>query len=317
MRYIHYKESHIVPHVAVHGRGNKRSVLVLSNFPSAGTPLELKADISLEIVLKFLQSSIRYRFAEINLVTSSQLDVDGLLSIWTILNPEKSEKFQTVLRAAVYTSSFHQKTTEEGMRLSTVIESLYPHDSTIGSLEQIFYEIEEIIVNQEKHNDIWKTVKEQIEKDTNLIKGKGYVNEFPHIDLAVFDLPQDVNLISLFSSTKYHKILVILPGQRYYLRYKYETWVELVSYTPPPRIDLTELAGHLRTKENHNKGYWQWNKVTTPRPSLSFVTDNDMLADSHISPQALLANLIRYLEDSTTRQDLIWTPNDWKPYCAE
>ena len=93
--------------------------------------------------------------------------------------------------------------------------------------------------------------------------------------------------------------------------------MELVSYTPPPRIDLTELAGHLRTKENHNKGYWQWNKVTTPRPSLSFVTDNDMLADSHISPQALLANLIRYLEDSTTRQDLIWTPNDWKPYCAE
>lgn len=312
MRYIHYKESRNVPHIAVHGRGNERSVLVLSNFPCAGVPEELKSDTTVEIVLRYLQSNLRYRFSEINVVTSSNLDVDGLLSIWSILNSEKYIKFQTVLRAAAYTSNFYRKTTEEGMRLSAIIEHLYPENSITDDMEQIFSEIEEILVNPEKHNDIWRSIKEKITSDENLIKNKGYLNEFPHVDLAVFDLPQDVNLIPLFSSTKHHKILILLPGPRYYLRYKYETWVEMASYTPPPRVNLAELAGHLQTKENHNEGNWQWNGVAVPHPSLSFVSDNNILADSHISPQALLANLIRYLEDSATRPDIQWTHNDWK-----
>ena len=45
-----------VPNVIVDGTGNDATVLMLSHWPGASTPVELKADTSAEIVLNFLRS---------------------------------------------------------------------------------------------------------------------------------------------------------------------------------------------------------------------------------------------------------------------
>lgn len=318
MRYLPYEESRTVPNIVVRGRKNERTVLVLSNLPNSGTPSDFKADTNTEIVLFFLHSPLRFRFSEISTVTSNKLSVDGILAVWGMLYPLKALANEQLLKAAARTSEFHYNIIEEGMCLALTLEAMLNQtDSAIKETScsesyKLLPEIEELITNPAKFKEILEPILQQIQEDHILLISKGHLSEFPHVDLAVFDLPREIHPLPLLSKTKCHRILIIFPESKYLFFYKYETWIEMNTYTPPPRIDLTSLALQLQEKENHlEEGSWKWNSVSSPTPSLKFTNQNGLLAKSSISPQAFLARLIRFFEDSEENQHNLWTPKDW------
>ena len=56
MRFLPYSQIDAVPNVIVDGAPARHTVLTLSHWPKSGTPHELKADTSAEIVFKYLDS---------------------------------------------------------------------------------------------------------------------------------------------------------------------------------------------------------------------------------------------------------------------
>ena len=94
MRYIPYgQDLERVPSIVVGGGGNDATALELSQRPGNATPAELKADTSLEIVLNYLRSPQGDAYAgAAEAVSSSRYDIDGLLSLWAVLNPEAALK---------------------------------------------------------------------------------------------------------------------------------------------------------------------------------------------------------------------------------
>ena len=90
MRYVPYgPELESTPNVIVDGRGNGATVLTLSHWPRNDTPPELKADTSTEIVINYLRSSQREAYRQdAEAVSNNHYDVDGLISMWAVLNPD-------------------------------------------------------------------------------------------------------------------------------------------------------------------------------------------------------------------------------------
>lgn len=310
MRYVSYEESRNIPNIIAHGRGNERSVLVLSHWPCVGSPDELRSDTSVEIALKYLKSPLMKRFSEITTVTSSRMDVDGLLSVWAILNPQKAFAYESLLKDSAITGNFYKVVSSIGVQVAIILEHF---SVTCEGYKEVLNEIEAVLKEPARYSYLWEPVIEQIKKDMKELNSKRRMNEFPYVDLAVFDLPRPIHRIPLFSSTSCHRMLLIYPGPRYHFQYKYETWIEMKSYTPPPRIDLGGLAKQLQNEEHKEVGCWKWEPVSAMTPSLRFIANNGNLAESSHSPQALVARLIRYLEDAAENKEQQWIPKDWLP----
>jgi hypothetical protein len=90
MRYVPFgPELEGVPNVIVDGAGNDATVLMLSHWPGASTPAELKADTSAKIVLNYLRSpDAESLLLGAEAVSNNHFDVDGLMGLWAMLNPE-------------------------------------------------------------------------------------------------------------------------------------------------------------------------------------------------------------------------------------
>src|SRR6516165_600660 len=68
----------------------KGAALELTHWQGNRTPSQFKADTSTEIALKFVSSpEVSDRWASA-LVVNNHFDTDGVLSIWTLLEPERA-----------------------------------------------------------------------------------------------------------------------------------------------------------------------------------------------------------------------------------
>jgi hypothetical protein len=89
MRYIPYQELKELPNIIVDGSGNQHSVLVLSHWPHSGTPQEFKDDLSAQIVFRYLDRPDLQ--VSVEAVSNNHFDQDGLISLYTIFNPEQAQ----------------------------------------------------------------------------------------------------------------------------------------------------------------------------------------------------------------------------------
>jgi len=119
MKFCQYtSDLHDVDKIIVDG--NKCGLgLQLSHWPGNTTPVEFKADLSLDIVLRLLASpGFPAQLANFNLVTNDHYDTDGLLAIWTLLNPMKSLEHAPALQAAAEAGDFYEFTSPKQFSLT-------------------------------------------------------------------------------------------------------------------------------------------------------------------------------------------------------
>jgi hypothetical protein len=100
---------------------------------------------------------------------------------------------------------------------------------------------------------------------------------------------RDPHPMAIHNATRRFRLLLV-RGRSYEVRYRYETWVELVSSRPLPRVDLAPLAEALTAEEAYG-ARWTFDGVDEITPSLRL----EGAAESAISPESFRGRVEEYL----------------------
>src|SRR5262245_22616278 len=95
MKFEAYYKLGDVANIIVDGAPNAATRLTLSHWPHSGTPQELKADLSAQIVFRYLDRPDLH--VDVEAVSNNHFDEDGLVSLYAMLNPEAAQKSRELL----------------------------------------------------------------------------------------------------------------------------------------------------------------------------------------------------------------------------
>ena len=326
MRYVPYgPELDGVPNVIVDGRGNDATVLELSHWPRNRTPGELKADTSAETVVNYLRSPRREEYRrEAEAVSNNHYDIDGLVSLWAMLNQEAALERSQLLVAVGECGDFSRWSGEEATKVTCAIHGLEAAPSSpvrqksagirdglerTGVLyQEMLAVLAQILDSVDDFEEYWRDEYATVETDRELFaRGEGSVREAPELDLAIFQLPREVHEMALYEQTQCSRVALVLPDHRYEVRYRYESWVELQSRQPPPRIDLRPFAEFLETFEG-SPSEWVADDVQRITPRLRLRGTEGETASSSITPGLFLRLFVSYLRDNESKEERLWSP---------
>ena len=325
MRYVPFgPELDRVPNVIVDGRPNDATVLVLSHWPRNRTPPELKADTSTEIVVNYLRSPKRDEYRQdAEAVSNNHFDVDGLMSVWAVLNPEAALDRAELLVAIGECGDFDRWSGEQATKITCALYGLElsPHSPLRPQLAGMDYlqrtaflysetlpMVSQLLDDVDAFETYWRQEFDRVQADRDLFaRGEASVQENEDLDLAVVTLPREVHDMALYEQTSCTRVVLVIDEFRYQVRYRYESWVELQSRRPPPRIDLKPLADMLQTFEG-NDGEWVADEVQHTLPRLRLRGPAGGTSPSSITPGLFVRLFASYLRDNASNEALLWTP---------
>jgi hypothetical protein len=111
----------------------------------------------------------------------------------------------------------------------------------------------------------------------------------------------------LNQNTERLRVLTALPGGRYCLRYRYETWVQFVSRPVKPRIDLVPLQPRLQALEQEDVT-WTFGGLGSITPVFQPLTSDGQPGPSSLSLETLIDELVAYYEREQDNPALQWDP---------
>lgn len=298
MRFLPYDQIDSVPNVIVDGARTKHTILTLSHWPKSGTPVELKADTSAEIVFTYLDSSQFHVHADV--VSNNHFDEDGLVGIFTMLTPAEAERHRDLLIDVARAGDFGTFSDRRAARIvftlsayadadtSPLPSSLFtcPYAERAGELYVRLLDIlPRLLTNLHDYRPLWESEDEKLSASEELIdQGIVTIEELPELELAVIRMPQDLvprrvhrftqqrlagcHPFALHNRTRCTRLLV-LQGRQVELQYRYEGWVQMISMRPLPRVDLSDLANELNQDEDA-VGRWVFDGVDQITPRLHF-----------------------------------------------
>lgn len=289
MRYVPYHRLANLPNVIVDGKATDSTVLTLSHWPCSDTPVEFKADLSAEIVYRYLSNPGSALPANCDVVSNNHFDEDGLVSLYCLLNPQKALEEQSTLVDIARAGDFGTFTDRESAKvcfvlsawsnpeLSPLNQSVFarPYPEVTAILyEELLVRLPNIIQKIDNLRRYWQEEDQFLDTTENAIaSGLLTLEEFPELDLLVVRVHDDrfpymtrehcpswissvLHPMALHNRSQRMRVLV-MRGRHYELYYRYETWVDFVSRPLAKRLDLADLAKSLTTMEN-GRGRWQF-----------------------------------------------------------
>jgi hypothetical protein len=325
MRYVPFgSELEGVPNVIVDGLANASTVLALSHWPRSATPEELKADTSAEIVFNYLRSPDAEALrGDAEAVSNNHFDIDGLMGIWAMLNPEEALEHAELIVAIAECGDFERWSGEHAAKAVCALHGLEymdssplheglaiadPAERTAYLYSKMLPIVPALLRDVGSLEEFWHDEYERIAAGRRLFERGGVGSkETPELDMAVFTLPEDVHPIAVNERTQCSRMVLMIDEFRYLVRYRYESWVEYQSREFPPRIDLVPFADFLQTFEG-NPGYWKADDVASIVPLLRLQNEDDDVAPSSITPGLFVKLLGQYLSDNADDESLLWSP---------
>ena len=269
--------------------GNQCGVgLQLSHWPGNTTPAQFKADLSLEIVLRLLDSpGAATRLSDVALVTNDHYDTDGLLAAWALLNPAEAPRHAAALRAAAEAGDFYEFTSPEAVQFDLVVRAFEsPERSPLPvrtdesreqrwqrATETVFAEMPALLYEPDRYRSLWEEdYRKFLEKISLLQRGFVAVREWPAERLSVISTKFALNHFTRNIACKGHRILETSEGSEgrtYELHYREFLWYDIVSRPHSPKHLLLRAAEELNGMESRSaSGRWGVTKWT---PALGFV----------------------------------------------
>jgi hypothetical protein len=286
VRYVPYHKLGKTPNVIVDGRSNAATVLPLSHWPDSGTPEKYRADLSAQIVFRYLDDP-EGPICEV--VSNNHFDEDGLVGLFCILYPKLGQQYRDVLIDVASAGDFGVFKERDAARISFVISAWstpelsplnqgvfarpYPEVTAI-LYEELLVRLPNVIDKIDNLKRYWEEEDAFLGMTEEAINQKEVtIEEFKDLDLAIVTVTKEnfpdgprehcpswvssvVHPMALHNLTSCMKVLVI-KGQRYELYYRYETWVDFVSRPLIKRIDLSHLAKKFSTLEK-GRARWQF-----------------------------------------------------------
>ncbi len=329
LRFVAYREVGSRPNVVVDGAPLASTVLTLSHWPNNATPEEFRRDTSTAAALAYAAKHDPRRAAGI--VTNNHFDEDGLLSMFTILDPRRALRYRELLVDAASAGDFGVFRSREAARLCFVIEAhadpecsplprtVFQGSSTarVAALyRHLLRRVPGWLAGLTPYRRYWRAQDEHLAASEALIaSGRVTVEEEPELDLAVVRIPADVarrpawrylkreqagvHPFAIHNATRCSR-LVRIHGRKIEVQYRYESWVQLVSRRPAMRVDLAPFCRWLNSRERN--GTWSWEDTLGIAPRLH-------MEDAPTSiPPALFLHRLR--QELATRRP-VWDPYHW------
>jgi hypothetical protein len=284
------------PNIIVDGKEQHATVLTLSHWPWNRTPKDLLRDTSTDIAFAYLDAP-QY-FVDVGLVSNSHFDEDGLLSMYTLVDPRNALAHRDLMIATSRAGDFAICTDPEAAKLSFILaahsdpevsplpaeifngtDAQQIHGLYAGMLERLPALMDDIPGNEK----FWAAEFEHWQESERAIaNGEVVIDEIPHLDLPIVHIPEDmpaktvrryltqwqrsVHPFAVHNITQASR-LVWIKGASLEAQYRYESWIQLASRRPLPRIDLSELATDLGALETAG-GEWLFEGVNEVAPRL-------------------------------------------------
>jgi Family of unknown function (DUF6687) len=305
MRYVPYHQLNGIPNIIVDGAPSLDTKLTLSHWPSSGTPSALKDDLSAQIVFRYLEQPSFHTSVEA--VSNNHFDEDGLISLFTILNPQIARENKDLLIDVAAAGDFGTYKYADAARISFTIAAFSDEtrsplpartfsrnymDQTAALYREMLERLPDIISNVQAYRDFWSADEAELKNSEHAIEtGLIQIHQTPKIDLAVVFIPEVLprcHQLALHNATRCFRIL-LMHGRNYELKYRYETWVEYVSAKTMPRVDLTQLATQLSELEKGN--VWEFDGVNEIVPSLHLLDSSE----SNVPPEKFVQHVTDFL----------------------
>ena len=328
-RFVPYKDLAGLPNIVVDGSGNMETLITLSHWPKGGTPHALKADTSAEIAFNYLDAPAFHVEAEA--ISNNHFDEDGLIGIFTLLEPEVASGMRDLLIDAAHAGDFATYRDRRAARIAFTISAFadrgtspldpaiftrpYP-DQCAALYQEMLPRLPEIATDTENFRRYWEDEERVLEESERAIRDRRVtIEELPEIDLAVVTLPEEwsphavdrltqvagesCHPMAVYNTTRCNCILT-MQGRRYGAIYRYESWVQYMTAPPRPRVDLAPLAEALSAREPGGIT-WSFDGVSAITPRLMLPDDQE----SVIPPEAFRTRVVEFLAVA---------PPAWDPY---
>lgn len=305
--------------------GTVSNSIHFSHWEGNQTPGELKADTSTEIALNLVAAPNRQNLTQgIELVTNNHFDTDGVLSVWTVLNGQRSLDLRQQLIPAAEAGDFSDFSTENGIRASIVIQGsdqASPNNETGSPLaaflagkeisddaeayDLVLPQVERVLRNTGEYETLWRSGWEAIANAIESFeKGQSKVQEYQDARLSLITLAPEVFSPSGFNPTRHaapytaisryaqgQLFLIATPfrdGWSYRIDYPYYSWAETVVRPRVQRHDFSTLISQLNQIEENEAGSWKLDN-SEMTSVMKFLDASNTLAASKLRPDELVS----------------------------
>jgi len=326
-RYVPATELDGEAHVVVDGAPRPGTVLTLSHWPGTPTPRALWADTSAEIVLAALGNRSRALPRDAEVATVDHYDADGVIALAMLVIDGVATAHGPRLAAAARAGDFDVIEDPADALVAFALGALSSGgpaptgtdrrpDATARAVWSALEHLPGLLSRPEQFEELWGPEHRAYQAALDLkASGEVTIEEHPQVDLAVARVDEDAPALDAagWKGSAVHPAVVhsatcclrvaTLVGRRYSLRYRYESWVRLVSRTPQPRVDLSGLADRLTSAETDG-GQWWFEGAGAITPALARRDG----AESTLAPEEFIAavsEVLAVLDEG---------PPAWDPY---
>ncbi len=284
VRFVPFHQLGGQAHVIVDGPATDGTVLGLSHWPSGGTPPELLADTSTEIVVRYLDSDPQG--PEVTVISNNHFDEDGLFAAWMAVEQPSSSSLRARAIAAAEAGDFHTWTEPEHAQIALaamamaerpttpfadVIRALNrarTHDPAGTIYTTLIRHVGKLIDDPHRYRLLWQEPWHAVERDrADIDDGTIRIEEVPGADIAIVRGPRRPHRLAVFPLTDAMRIIWSTDDGRLGLEHRYETWVAFSSRLRRPRVDLTPALAKL-TKRDTLANDWRFDGIEVPQARL-------------------------------------------------
>jgi hypothetical protein len=310
----------------VDGMPRPGTVLSLSHWAGTPTPEDLWDDVSAGIVLRALAKPGTVP-AGVEAASIDHYDEDGVLSLGLLCLAGLAEAHGALVVEAAHVGDFgvvrHRRAALVAFALAGVARAGEPEVADVMArcarhATDALAILPALVEEPERFEDLWGDEASAYDASRRALdEGQATVEERPEHDLAVVRVDgapgalrgcgwegAALHRAAVHSATSCLRVFTVV-GRRYELRYRYESWVRLVSRRPRPRVDLGALAATLTAAEPTG-ARWAFDGAAAITGALHLVGE----ADSGLEPDRVLDEVCRCLEQ------LDAGPPAWDPYAA-
>ena len=266
---------------------------MISHWPGHGTPEPLRHDLSSGSALRYAELGEEQRrdlIGDFSLVTNNHYDTDGALSLFTMLEPEIALQHQDLILRTARAGDFAIWGGPDALALElSIMSDLGPFlpfttppydDERVGNLSSLyrrtFARLEALLADPFALQPEWAPRYDQVVADINRLEaGEGLLAmRFPEDDLAVVESSRPITTFGLrLAAGDLYRVLLVHPGDagnRYRFCFRGESWWDVVSVRPKPRVQLAPLADRLNELEENPLGGWWAAPADWTVPELGF-----------------------------------------------
>jgi hypothetical protein len=271
---------------------------MISHWTGHGTAEPLRHDLTTGSALRYAEMGEAQRrdlVGQFSAITNNHYDTDGALSLFTMLRPEIALRHRDLVLRTARAGDFAVWGGTDALALElSIMSDLQPFlpfttppfdEERIGNLSRLylrtFDRLEALLADPFALRDEWAPRYDQVVKDVaRLEAGEGVsVTRFPEDDLAVVESDRPITAFGLrLMAGDLFRVLLVHPGDtgkgdtgnRYRFCFRGESWWDVVSVRPKPRVPLLQLAERLNQLEAAAQRRWWSSPVDWVVPELGY-----------------------------------------------